>query len=138
MTENTELRRVSETLAVTELLNRFVWTADVGELEDFTGYFTEDAEWDMGETVWEGREDIVAGLGSMREAGYSGPQVGTRHFVHDIDLVEITAESARARSVYMLISPGETPAILSIGTYEDDLVRVDRGWKLRRRVVRTL
>ena len=76
--------------------------------------------------------DAVGNLMSGREAlvAFAASVHGARHVVAN-PVVDIAGDTATVRA-YILLSHGEPLSV--VGTYEDDVVRTDDGWRFAKRV----
>ncbi|MGC7101796.1 nuclear transport factor 2 family protein [Amycolatopsis lurida] len=122
-------------MEITNVLYAFARLVDEGTLEQVGALFTDDIEWSMTGAIWRGREEVLAGLGSMRELGHAGPESGNRHVVTNQE-VHVSDDEATARSYFLLVSR-DAPSIVAIGAYRDVLRREDDRWLLARREVTT-
>lgn len=131
-------RLVAE-LEIRNILARLAHLADDGDLEEYLGYFTDDATWgNLGsDDVRSGRADLLAGAVERRESGIQGPGSGTRHVLTTTS-VEIDDDAARARSYFLYLDTKEADgvAVRLTGRYLDDFTRTPEGWRMsRRRIV---
>jgi hypothetical protein len=125
-------------MAIHELLARYAWTFDTGDVEGFVACFTPDARLceDAFEEpdVWTGTDGIRA----MAEFFFSRPSFpGRQHHVSQI-LIEPTVEGAIVRSFcFVTDCKGEPPFPLRFaGHYLDRVVRHDGGWRFAERLIR--
>jgi len=118
-------------------------TGSVGELLDLmhpevTISFAANPAAGVAPSMISGRESVGGWVADRRDAGAQGPSSGTRHIVSN-QRVAIEGDG-RARSVAYfayLRSDAEGVAILALGVYDDMAERVDAGWILRSRTVRS-
>ena len=131
-------RRIPEgrRVEITNVLTAFARLADEGTIDELGDLFTDDIEWTMTGTTWRGREEVLAGLRSMRDLGHAGPDSGNRHVLTNLE-VRPDGEHATARSYFLLVSSGGPATILAVGAYRDELRRTAGGWLLTRREVTT-
>ena len=114
------------------------WDHDDGEM--WAGTFTEDGVFDVsaaseqrGPKLIQGHEELKASW-SLDNAIHKTP----RHFTTNI-LIEPTPEGARG-SAYVIIvggaedGQGQRPFIRAKGTYDDELVKTDEGWRFKKRI----
>ncbi|WP_242643218.1 nuclear transport factor 2 family protein [Lentzea alba] len=127
----------ADTAAIITLLNRFGRMADEGTLADIGELCTDDVEWWMPEATWRCRDEVLKGLGSMRELGYAGPESRNRHVITNHE-VHVDGDRAAAHAYFQLVS-GDLPAsILAVGSYTDELRRsTDGRWLFARRQIST-
>ncbi|MER5261779.1 nuclear transport factor 2 family protein [Actinosynnema sp. NPDC002837] len=124
-----------DTMRIVTLLNQFGRMADENTIPEIGALCTEDVEWWMPEATWQGREDVLKGLESMRELGYAGPASRNRHVITNHE-VHVDGDRAAAHSYFQLLSGGTPSSILAVGSYTDELRRGDEGrWLLARRQV---
>ncbi|NGY65302.1 nuclear transport factor 2 family protein [Lentzea sp. NEAU-D13] len=111
--------------------------ADEGTLADIGELCTDDVEWWMPEATWRCRDEVLKGLGSMRELGYAGPESRNRHVITNHE-VHVDGDRAAAHAYFQLVS-GDLPAsILAVGSYTDELRRsTDGRWLFARRQIST-
>ena len=124
------------------LLARIAQLADTGDLEEYLTLFTEDAVWGMpdnpavGMTANEkkGHAEILAGAQERRASGLQGPGTESRHVLTTIAIDVESDDRATARSYFMFFgSTSTTPTLRTMGQYDDELVKGERGWQLARR-----
>ena len=127
----------ADTAEIITLLNRFGRMADEGTLADIGELCTDDVEWWMPEVTWRGREEVLAGLGSMRELGYAGPASRNRHVITNHE-VHLDGDRAAAHAYFQLLSGDLPVSILAVGSYTDELRRsADGRWLFARRQIST-
>ncbi|MBB2914374.1 3-phenylpropionate/cinnamic acid dioxygenase small subunit [Streptosporangium becharense] len=130
-------RETPQTIGIVNTLHAFARLADEGTLHDLAALLADDVQWTMAGTHWRGREQTVIGLGRMRELGHAGPDSGNRHVITNLE-VHTTGDRATAFSYFLLVSSTSPAAILAVGSYHDELSRVQDGrWILTRREVTT-
>ena len=125
--------------AIKDLLARYGWALDTGDVEAFVGCFAPDGvmieEVYEDPDVWEGRDGIRA----LAEHYRSIPHFpGRQHYAANV-LVTPTGEGrAHVRSFALVTEcQGEPPFKLRFcGYYDDELVRLDGQWHFAKRVVR--
>jgi 3-phenylpropionate/cinnamic acid dioxygenase small subunit len=118
-------------LAIHELLARYCRVIDFGLWDEFPSLFTSDCVIDFGELmgVHEGPEGVRRLAGMI-----GGTGLMMRHLVANV-IVE-RAEADRADVwCYVLALTGSDPTSLMIttGRYEDEVVKRDGRWLIRRR-----
>ncbi|WP_280438298.1 nuclear transport factor 2 family protein [Nocardia carnea] len=126
-----------QTHRVANVLFAFARMADEGTIEELGALCTEDVEWQMAGRTWRGRQEVIAGLLSMRAAGHAGPDSGNRHVVTNQE-IEVHGGDATARSYFQLVSVDAPAKIAAFGAYRD-LLRRTAGdhWLIARREVLT-
>ncbi|MCR2813305.1 nuclear transport factor 2 family protein [Microbacterium sp. zg.Y1090] len=129
--------------AILTLLARIAQSADTGEPEDYVEHFTEDAVWDLTDATGlplrtqtlRGRHALLAGVRERRAAGVQGPGSATRHDVSTV-VVDLDGDRARSRSYFRYyLATDAQPQLAAMGTYDDEFVRTEAGWRLHRRVI---
>lgn len=122
---------------LSNLLARFATLADTGSLQEIESLLAVDIVWQMGMTTLRGRENVIAALGQIREAGQAGPGTGTRHVVSNLQIDLDGEERARAHSYFLFITVGNTPVVSLFGEYRDTLRKENGQWIIASRVVIT-
>lgn len=131
-----DLRTLGDRLAIEELTLLYAHLLDSGRFDEVgDAIFAEDAVLTLGDQVIEGRVPIQAMLGGFRD-----------HLVgcsHNITNLLIAIDGDTARTSYRILAwhwfrrPDGDPLaandLLSVGGYEDELVRTAAGWRVRRR-----
>ncbi len=115
--------------AIRDLLARYTYNGDRGRVAELAACFAADGVLEFPGARAQGREAIHAVL-------ISGEPVAGRTFVrHHITnpLIDIADETATARS-YFAVHADNGPD--HSGTYDDQLVRTDSGWRFAHRRVR--
>ena len=118
--------------AIRELLYRYCYGTDTGDVEGWVGGFTEDCEWDGGPF------GACKGKGEMR-AFYAQGGDAARSMRHLTLNTIIDVQGDRARAVSYVVVLGVSPEGTSIffsGFYDDALVRTGDRWRIRRRKLR--
>ncbi|MBO0728591.1 MAG: nuclear transport factor 2 family protein [Acidimicrobiaceae bacterium] len=105
---------------ILQLLYRYNHAIDGGDAEGWADTFTEDAEFDVAGHVTTGREALVK---------FASDVHGTRHIVSN-PLIEVTGDTAAVRA-YLVVYHGMQ--MVTIGSYQDELVRTPAGWRFARR-----
>jgi hypothetical protein len=123
---------------IQELLARYAWSFDTGDVEGFVACFAQDAVLceDVFEEVdrWTGRDEIRG----MAERFFSHPGFpGRQHHASQV-LIEGSAERCRVRAFCFVIEPrpDQPCLVLFSGYYDDVVVKVDGRWLFRERVIR--
>ncbi|KAA9154214.1 nuclear transport factor 2 family protein [Amycolatopsis acidicola] len=124
-----QLQHLTDRAEITDLLDRFLRSLDVGVFDDAWGlaFFAEDARADMPIGAIQGREAVVA---SIRE--------GMARFDRTVHMggnavLEIDGDRATAHhpqlSTHILADDSET-LFISAGHAETELVRTPDGWRI--------
>ena len=120
----------ADRLAIHETLHRYCHCLDRGEWAEFARLFTDDCQLDLSQMLglYEGTAGIRQFAEVMRSAG-----IFMRHLVTNV-VVDGDGERARAWAYVLAITgpPGRGQQ-QSTGRYEDELVKRDNRWLLRRR-----
>jgi hypothetical protein len=118
------------------LLARFAFLVDAEPtLDPAVTLFTADGEWAVGDAVATGPAEIAPRLARGRDAGFAGPGSGNRHLITTIEIELTGADTATARSYWLLVKGGDATACLMVGEYRDTLRRDGDGWRFTRREV---
>lgn len=131
-----DLQELSDRIAIEEHVLRYPHLLDSGRMKGVAeAIFTEDAVLRFGELVLEGREAIEATL-----AGSSDDLAGCSHNVTNL-LIRLDGDTAAAN--YRILGwhwyrqadggPSAVSDMVTVGGYEDELVRRPEGWRVRRR-----
>lgn len=125
-------------LAILEVIARYAWALDTGDVEGFAGCFCREGVlvWDAFETAdrWQGH----AALRHFAEFFRSLPtSAGRQHHVSNT-LITASDDGAQARSyVAVAVRQGDGPHLLSVmGYYEDRFCLEDGRWLLAQRIIR--
>jgi hypothetical protein len=125
-------------LDIQQLIARYAWALDTGDVDAFVRCFTGDGElrWDAFDTPlrWSGAGELryfIEGLRSLPDSA------GRQHHVSNL-LVEPVGDGARARAFVMVTlrrADGSLAAHVA-GYYEDELAVEAGEWRIRRRTIR--
>jgi 3-phenylpropionate/cinnamic acid dioxygenase small subunit len=135
--------RVAAELEIRNLIAALAINADIGEIDDYTALFTEDAVWEMPAnpamgleaSVKTGRSDIAAGVRERRSSGVQGPGSGTWHSI-TTQQIEVSGDEASGRVYYQFLGKVDgKPSLLTLGRYADRYVRTADGWRLAHRTI---
>ena len=110
--------------AIQRLLTRYGYVNDAGDYEALVALFTADGALVRPTAPDEpivGREAILA---TMR----ARPPRKARHLVCNVEIDVIDATQARARSTMVLISATEAGKEVSVGGFDDEIVKQDGIW----------
>ncbi|NML07461.1 nuclear transport factor 2 family protein [Sphingomonas sp. G-3-2-10] len=134
----TNVLSVEDRLDIQELLARYAWTFDTGDVEGFVGCFTADAV--LCEDAFEepDRWEGAAGIRAMAEFFFSRPSFpGRQHHVSHI-MIDGQGDEATVRSFcFVTDCKGEPPFMIRFaGHYLDKVVRQDGRWLFRDRLIR--
>lgn len=128
----------ADRLDIQELLARYAWTFDTGDIEGFVECFSEDAI--LCEDAFEEPDRWVGheGIRRMAEFFFSRPSFpGRQHHVTSI-LIEGAGNEATVRSFCFVTDCKDEPpyAIRFAGHYLDRVVRKDGCWRFQDRLIR--
>ena len=122
-------------LAVRNIIARLAQYADGPDVDAYVDLFTPDASWEMPGAPRRGHAEIRAGSEERRAAGQMGPGSNTQHSITTVT-VTVGEDSAVANSYWQFwADTSTTPRVALMGTYHDEFVRTDAGWKLSRRQI---
>ncbi len=140
-----ELKEVTDRLAIHELIARYAWTYDEGDVEGFVNLFTEDGVFEsnifIGKPV-KGRETVRAFCRYMQQV-IAATKMQIRHRLTNIVIDSIGGGKAKAR--YYLLDvmsnpddPNKTPlgsvvpSHATQGIYKSEMVKVNGKWLFSR------
>ena len=129
---------VEDRIAIQDLIARYAWGLDTGDVEAVVGCFTADAlvieEVFEDPDRWEGHEGIRALAEHYRtSAGFPGRQ----HHVSQSLVAGDERRCAVKSFAFVTECRGEPPYTLRFtGYYEDEIVKADGQWLFSRRIIR--
>jgi len=126
---------LEDRLAITELLARYCWCFDTGDVEGFVALFAPDATYELdGGRRFIGHDAIG---GYLRQAAGSTWLPGRQHHVDQI-VMDGNAERVAVRAYCTVThrSPEGVMSIAYLGRYADVCVKIDRQWRFQERIVR--
>lgn len=129
---------VADQLAIREVIARYAWALDTGDVEGFVACFCSDGVlvWDAFEAPerWQGAAALRHFATFFRDQPTSA---GRQHHVTNI-VVTACADGARSRSyAAVALRQGGGPHALHVMGYYEDLFRVEDGqWRLAERIIR--
>jgi SnoaL-like domain len=117
---------------IENLLERYCWLSDHGQLDDWAACFAPGAVLRIRDTELRGRDAIRLEMGERLRRRFRF----LRHLSHQASVSLADESHAVARSYFELRgATAEGREIEALGSYEDDLVKTTEGWKLSYRVV---
>ncbi|MFH8473464.1 nuclear transport factor 2 family protein [Streptomyces sp. NPDC018000] len=116
-------------MAITELISLHGHLIDEGELDRLDELFTADVVYDASDLGHGTMNGLEAFRDTARTMGEHGP---VSHLVTNVILTEVGDDQVRARSKGIGIKADGTSGSV---TYEDVIVRGEKGWRINRRKV---
>jgi 3-phenylpropionate/cinnamic acid dioxygenase small subunit len=133
---------LADRAAIQELIVRYVTALDTRDADLYVSVFTEDAEFDIEGDVRKGHDairGIVTGLQESRAANTAAgrPNVDLYHAILNSSIQLLDADEATHRSYWQTLrkSAENTIVIGAMGIYEDQLVKQQGEWKIKKRVL---
>jgi hypothetical protein len=129
---------VEDQLAIRDVIARYAWALDTGDVEGFVACFCSDGVlvWDAFEAPerWQGTDALRHFASFFRDLPTSA---GRQHHVTNV-VIEPCEGGARAKSyAAVVVRQGDGPHLLHVmGYYEDRFRREDGQWRLAERVIR--
>lgn len=129
---------IADQLAIRDVISRYAWALDTGDVEGFVTCFCSDGTlvWDSFETPmrWQGHDALRHFATFFRDLPTSA---GRQHHVTNT-IVSPSPDGARARSyAAVALRQGDGPHLLHVMGYYEDLFRQEDGkWGLAERVIR--
>ena len=126
-------------VAIHEVIARYAWALDTGDVEGFVACF-----WDDGRLVWDAFEQPqnwqgAAALRHFADFFRALPNsAGRQHHVSNVVVTAAADGTATAKS-YALVAlrQGDGPHALHVMGWYEDTLRLERGeWRLAERVIR--
>ena len=124
--------------AIIEILNLYGFALDAHQWDLFDLVFTEDVTADFGPAgaSWSGLADFKRSFAEFHDTLDNHQHTMMGHLVH------VNGDKANAFSFgnWLLVreSLKDDTSWLGTGWYDDELVRTDRGWRIKRRVCRLI
>lgn len=124
--------------AIIEVLNLYAFALDAHQWDLFDRIFTDDIVMDLGPAAvaWANLAEFKQGFKNFHDTLDNHQHTMMGHLVH------VDGDTAYAFSygnwLLMRDAAEGGPAWMGTGWYDDELVRVDGGWKIRKRVCRLL
>jgi len=130
---------LEDKLEILDLIGRYSHGADGTIASDYADVFTDDGVFQgrtgqPDESQYRGREQILAFVASVHAR--RGNRQGRHHQSATIFL-ELTPDRAMTRTYLMTtaVAPGLAPQVGLTSIYEDDIVRTDKGWRIKFRKI---
>jgi 3-phenylpropionate/cinnamic acid dioxygenase small subunit len=121
---------IAARLDIADVLVRYATGIDRRDWELFRTCFTDDCVADYGDIgVWHGADEITSWMAQAH-----APAGHTLHRITNHDIrAERDGASARSYVDAIVLDAADLAGIRAIGFYDDDLVRTELGWRIRRR-----
>ncbi len=129
---------IEDQLAIRDVVSRYCWALDTGDVEGFVSCFAADAVlvWDTFEVPleWRGHDAMRHFASFLRDQPSTA---GRQHHVSNL-LLEATDQGARGKAyASVALRQGNGPHLLNVmGWYEDEYCKQANGWAIARRVIR--
>jgi hypothetical protein len=115
----------------------YAYTFDTGDADGWAALFTEDGIWEAVPVAEpDVRTVVLTGREELRAFAERGASMQVLHHQGSVVFDELTAESARTRSmviVTMQVPEIHAPQVMRHGVYHDDWVKTPDGWRVRHR-----
>jgi SnoaL-like domain len=116
--------------AIRDLLSEYCICMDNGRFDDLGLLFAPDGTWNG----IEGPAAIAERIRSIVPVAGEGPR--RIHFLSNV-IIKVATDTAHAASNWMVVRESDQgPIVGAAGTYVDDLVRRDDGWRFQSRISR--
>jgi hypothetical protein len=130
---------VEDKLEILDLIGRYSHGADGNIPTAYADVFTDDGVFQgrsgqPDESIYRGREQILAFVTSVQARRTN---IQTRHQQSTTIFLEIAGDHAKTRT-YLLTTAtpeGFSPRVGITSIYEDEIVRTDKGWRLKYRKI---
>lgn len=143
-----DLQYIEDRLKIEDLLVRYSYALDTADAVGYGAVFTEDAYLDIAGTPYHGRkaiqgfiEDINAKL-KLTKPAKGVRYLPIRHVLTNV-LIEIKGNTATSNSFFTEVMSngrdakghGKSQSILNMGRYEDELVKQNGQWLIKKRMI---
>lgn len=135
----TRVRVLEDREEIRNLLQEYRRTLDARDMRAFCALFASDGTWSGRSGEGTGPEGIYAMLAGSLSDNPPAPGPTLWHLITD-PAIRVDGDRASAQSLWMHVRrvEGDTPALPTLGAYEDELVREDGRWRFARRTVHPL
>ena len=123
-------------VAVIYTIAEYAFRLDSGDLDGYVDCFAPDGVFDSTSGRFEGRQAIRDYVGKLLAARNPAPGGGMRHVM---GMPSITGHGERCHAVTyatILAQAGDRIQVRMVGTYTDDIVKVDGRWRFAVRHIR--
>ncbi len=137
VTDNNDiLRTLAADLEIRNALALLAELTDQGDLAVYRELLADDVHYDMFGNMTDGADTVLAGMGSRRASGNTGPGSNTRHVLTTVRVEVQSATDASSHALWQFYTDTSGAKTLSVlGTYDDRWVNRGTGWKLASRAV---
>jgi hypothetical protein len=136
--ESSHVSEYEDKAEIIELINLYAFAIDSHSWDLFDRIFTDDVRADYGAdgAVWSTRSDLVSAFDAIHKVLDRHQHTMMGHLVH----VDGDKAYAFTYGNWLLIKYGTEggPTWLGTGWYDDELVRTDRGWRIKHRISRII
>jgi ketosteroid isomerase-like protein len=124
-------------LAIIDLIADYALRVDGGDVEGYVANFTPDAVIDYTNGRCEGHDEIRRWVGRLVEIGQVGSDPAKLRHVLGMPQVSGDGDRAHARTYVMIPGKSEDGSlgVPLVGTYTDDVVKLDGRWRFARREI---
>jgi 3-phenylpropionate/cinnamic acid dioxygenase small subunit len=138
------MRTPADDAEIRTLIAQVAHLADEGTLEDYGAAFTSDVSWEMGANPavdLPAKNPVIpacslAGTADRRAKGIGGPGSNMRHTVSTVAIEFDTDDRARVVAYWMFWGDTTTaPRLVSMGRYDNLVVRTEIGWRIKHRKI---
>jgi hypothetical protein len=129
---------VADQLAIRDVISRYSWSLDTGDVDEFVACFCSDGAlmWDAFETPdrWQGHEALRHFACFFRDLPTSA---GRQHHVTNT-VISASEDGVRAKSyAAVALRQGDGPHLLHVMGYYEDRFRQEHGeWRIAERIIR--
>jgi hypothetical protein len=125
---------VEDRAQITELLSRYCWVLDVGDLDNLQSVFTPDAVFIINGRIYDGLEAIHA---YFLELVSRDNWAGTQHYNSQVILEAASETRCEMRSycTVVFVLRDVTSHFRMLANYQDTCVKLDGDWLIEKRIV---
>jgi hypothetical protein len=127
------LQRVEDELAIRRIIEDYAAFLDGRDFKGYVGLFAPDGNWTNAVGSYTGQDAIYQML--LDDVGVDGaPNRNNFHIITN-ERIDIDGDTAKSTCRYLFIFPSKTrqPVTALAGLYQDEFVRLENGWKIKRR-----